>query len=100
VRCAYSEKLIFSNIERNSRACSNWLKTSAPHDGHAVIVGGGPSVGDKMDVIKKRLCLGQTVFALNGAGPFLNSHGIIPDYQVFMDCLPTLTERIGKAKNY
>jgi len=100
VRCAYSDALIYSNIRANSRACSNWLKTSDAHDGHAVIVGGGPSVADKMPLIKRRLALGQTCFALNGAGRFLNEHGIVPDYQVFLDCLPDLHTRIGEAKNY
>ena len=100
LRCAYSDTLIFSNVEKNARACSNWLSTSLRHDGHAVIVGGGPSLMDKLPLIKRRIDQGQTVFALNGAGQFLNKHGIIPDYQVFLDCLPTLTERIGEARNY
>jgi hypothetical protein len=100
VTCAYSDKLIFSNIEKNSKACPNWLKTSEAHGGHAVIVGGGPSIADKLPLIKRRIEDGQTVFALNGAGQFLNKHGIVPDYQVFLDCLPTLTERIGEAKAY
>jgi hypothetical protein len=100
VTCAYPDSLIWANVEKNSRSCSNWLKTVPAHDGHAVIVGGGPSLTDKMQLIKNRVSLGQTVFALNGAGPFLNKHDIIPDYQVFLDCLPTMTERIGEAKNY
>ena len=100
VTCAYSDTLIFSNVEKNSRACSNWLETCQAHDGHAVIVGGGPSLVDKLPLIKNRHGLGQTIFALNGAGQFLNQHGIVPDYQVFLDCLPTMTERIGQAKNY
>lgn len=100
VRCAYSDTLIFSNVGKNSFACSNWLQRSDRHDGHAVIVGGGPSLTDKLPLIKRRVEHGQTVFALNGAGKFLNDHGIIPDYQVFLDCLPTLTDRICEARNY
>ena len=65
-----------------------------------MIIGGGPSLADKMPLIKRRVDAGQIIFALNGAGPFLNKHGIVPDYQVFLDCLPTLTERIGEAKSY
>jgi len=100
VTCAYSDTLIFSNVEKNARACTNWLKTSPEHEGHAVIVGGGPSLPDKLQLIKNRHSLGQTIFALNGAGQWLNKQGIIPDYQVFLDCLPAMTERICEAKNY
>ncbi len=100
VVCAYSYETIFGNVERNSRECTNWLETSPAHGGHAVIIGGGPSLVDKLPLLYKRRNAGQTFFALNGAGPWLNGHGIVPDYQIFLDCLPALVDRIGQAGNY
>lgn len=56
--------------------------------GRALIVGGGPSVIDYIDDIRKKKSLGFTVFALNGAGKFLNIHGIVPNYLVIYDARP------------
>ncbi len=100
VTCATPDRELYANVRANSRACSKWLTISPAHGGHAVIVGGGPSVADKLPLIRKRIALGQKVFALNGACRFLNDHGIVPDYQVFLDANPELTDRIGEAKEY
>ena len=98
--CSMSNEKIFANIRENVSLCSDWLGEVPAHEGHAVIVGGGPSVADNLDKIKWRISLGQTVFALNGACRFLNRHGITPDYQVFLDGNPDLKDRIGDAKEY
>lgn len=56
--------------------------------GRALIVGGGPSVADHIEDIRAKHRLGFTLFALNGAGAFLNKSGIIPDYIVIYDARP------------
>lgn len=100
VCCAYSDEELFANISANARSCPNWISRQEAHEGHAVIVGGGPSLQDKLPLVRKRRALGQTIFALNGACRFLNENGIIPDYQVFLDSHPEMTNRIGNAGQY
>lgn len=63
-----------------------------PHDGVALIVGGGPSLKDHTGDVWNRQRQGGTVFALNGAGKFLASEfpdqpdqNVIADYIVLLD---------------
>jgi hypothetical protein len=65
-----------------------WLNLSGPHDGHAVMVGGGASVELQLYEIAERKAYSQTVFALNGAAKFLAHHGIVADYHVICDARP------------
>lgn len=55
------------------------------HDGHAILIGGGPSLADTLPEIRWRIARGQTVFALNGAAKYLHEHGIYSDYGVLLD---------------
>ena len=98
--CNTNDEEIFANVAQNSRFCSKWLKQSEAHDGHAVIVGSGPSLRDNLYPVKKRHDLGQTVFALNGACRFLNDEGILPDYQVILDARPENVSLLAGAKEY
>lgn len=100
VSCATPEVELYANVHATSRLCRNWLLQSPAHDGHAVLVGGGPSLVDKLPLLKTRHALGQTIFALNGACRFLNDEGIVPDYQVFLDANTDMVSRVGKAKHY
>jgi hypothetical protein len=61
------------------------VQPSVPHDGYAVLVGGGPSLAANIEEIRHRAGLGQTIFALNGAAHFLASHGITTDHLVVLD---------------
>ena len=54
----------------------------------AAIVGGGPSVKNHFEDIRKDQKDGFKVFALNGAAHLLHSQGITPDYQVCYDPRP------------
>jgi uncharacterized Rossmann fold enzyme len=65
-----------------------WLDTKAEHEGHVCIVGGGPSLADTIDELKWRKSIGQRVWALNGAGKFLLTHGIVPDAILIVDARP------------
>lgn len=100
VRCAYPEALLYANVHANARTCSRWLKQSEANESTAVIIGGGPSVADYLDTIRKRQALGQTLFALNGVCRFLNDHGIVPEYQVFLDANKEMGDRVGEARHY
>ena len=95
--CNTDDDVLFANIKANSRA-KKWVKEIPAHDGHAIIVGGGPSLADFIPSIQQRIKLGQKVFALNGAAKFLNKCGIVPDYQVILDARPENVALIGKAK--
>jgi len=85
ILCNTDDSRLFSNIATNSASSKKWIKEVPEHDGHAVIVGGGPSLVEFLPTIKHRYSLGQKIFALNGAARFLNAHGIVPDYQVILD---------------
>lgn len=100
VGCAYPLDLLYANVRKNCATHSRWTVQSEAHDGHAVLIGGGPSLVDKLDLIKWRAGLGQTLFALNGACRFLNKNGIVPEYQVFLDANEDMGERVGEAKQY
>ena len=85
ITCNTDDEVLFRNIEINSRRDLEWITEVPAHDGHAVIVGGGPSVKNHIETIRWRQSLGQKVFALNGAASYLTAEGIIPDFQVFLD---------------
>lgn len=100
VGCAYPLSALFENVKANSLACKSWMAQLPAHEGHAVLVGGGPSLPDFLESIKWRHGLGQKIFALNGACRLLNDNGIIPDYQVFLDANKEMGDRIGEAHEY
>ena len=79
---------LLRNIADNMRLPLPWLGNMEPHEGHAVLVGGGPSLEDTLPEIRWRASLGQTIFALNNAANYLVEHGITPDYQIVIDARP------------
>jgi hypothetical protein len=79
---------IFENVAINSKRAVPWVKEVPVHEGHAVLVGGGPSAADTLDDIRRRVAQGQDVFALNGVAAWLNQYGIMPKYQVLLDSRP------------
>lgn len=87
--CNSTHEQIFENVRINSaRDDVPWLNPVDVHDGHAVMVGGGPSLVGDVEGIRARKANGQTIFALNGAAAFLKSHGIEVDYQLVLDARP------------
>lgn len=90
--CNTDDETLFEQVAINSRQNSKWVKEVPAHDGHAVLIGGGPSLTENLHQVFKRYDLGQTIFALNGSARFLNAHGIAPHYQVILDARP---ENIG-----
>lgn len=100
VACNTEDDVLLANVHQNSRLPLRWVKSLPAHDGHAIIVGGGPSVADYLPSIQQRVALGQTVFALNGAARFLSQSGIFPDYQVILDARPENIALLGPAKEH
>ena len=100
ILCNTDDATLFANIEANSGRDLPWVAELPAHDGHAVLVGGGPSLAEHLPSIRKRHELGQVIFALNGAAQFLMGHGIRPDYQVILDARPSNVSLIGKANAY
>lgn len=97
VDCNTSEERVLANVLKNSRHIRRWVKTLPPHDGIAVLCGGGPSLGDSLLEIPK---LRGKVFACNGAAKYLHDRGIKADYQVIMDAKPETASLVGPAKDH
>lgn len=100
VFCVAPDEELFSHIRENCAFTQRWAKNVSAHEGAAVIVGGGPSLRSRIDGIRKRQALGQTIFALNGAARFLNESGVVPDYQVMLDPQAFVKDLIAPAKTY
>jgi hypothetical protein len=71
------------NILANVKRGLPYLKVK-----RAAIVGGGPSVVNHFEDIRRDQLDGFKVFALNGAAHLLHKNGITPDYQVCYDPRP------------
>jgi len=80
-----SDEDLERNIRHNALRDLPWIKLEEPHDGIAVLVGGGPSAGDFVGEIDARKQQGATVFAINGASKWLGERGVKVDYQVISD---------------
>ena len=100
ITCNTDDEAIFANVRENAHNVRRWLCQTEAHDGHAVIVGGGPSLAEHLPSIQKRLEHGQTIFALNGTAGFLNENGIIPNYQVLLDARPEMAGMLAAAHKY
>jgi hypothetical protein len=86
--CNTPDDVIRGNVRINALRDLLWIEMKAPHDGHAVICGSGPSLADTLPDIKRRQADGQTIFALNGAADFLKDNGVTVDYQILIDARP------------
>lgn len=100
VECNTSDEVIRKNIAENSKRGLPLVKMEAEHDGHAVIVGSGPSLADSLEVIRWRKSIGQKVFALNGSAKFLRENDIEVDYTVMVDAREENLRFVGWADQY
>jgi len=85
VICNTPDETLERNIRVNSAKKLTWLKSEPAHEGEALIVGGGPSLKDKIEDIREYQLYGGTVFAMNAASQYLREHGIVVDYQCIID---------------
>ena len=86
-----SDDEIRRNIRDNSALPLEWLDSVAPHDGVAVMVGGGASIEDEIEAIRS---INGTVFAMNGASLWCQRNGIEVDYQCILDAKEETIELI------
>lgn len=98
--CNTDDEARKANIRTNAARDMPWFRSSAAHDGVAILCGSGPSIRDDLDAIKDWIDRGATVFALNGAARWLNSHDIAPHYQVMIDARRENGDLIGAANHY
>jgi len=94
-----TEKLI-KNITYSTSLNRRTLEIQDPHDGHAVIVGGGPSLNSCIEDLKMRKQHGQQIFALNNSWQWLEKQGISPDYHVMLDARPENAEFVLPVRQY
>lgn len=100
VTCNTEDDVLFQNVAQNSALPIEWVTQQLEHNGHAVIVGGGPSLLDTIESIRWRQSIGQTIFALNGAAKTLIEHGITVDYTVIIDARKFNAKFIGYSTKY
>lgn len=89
IRVNVEDDAFYSNIKSAIARDLPWLMMKEPHDGHAVIVGGGPSLQNTFNEIRWRKELGQHVFSLNNTGRWLREKRIEPDAQILLDARPS-----------
>lgn len=83
--CNTRDEKLIHNINSCIKRDLPWVQPLAPHNRHAVIVGGGPSVANLLPEIEWRQDQGQDVFALNGVISYLFNNNIYPDNHVMID---------------
>lgn len=88
VKCNTEDDAIYRNVRINGALDLPILQRVTPHDGHAVIVAGGPSAADFIEELRWRQSEGQHIFAMNGTASWLLKKGIVPDFHVIMDARP------------
>lgn len=76
---------IKANIEYSSSLPLKWFEPLPKHEGHAVLVAGGPSTKDYLFEVRRRYAEGQTIFAMNGSYDFLVKNFIYPHYHIIVD---------------
>ncbi len=98
--CNTAIETLLSNVRKACHRDLPWFSPHNEHDGHVAIIGGGPSLVDKIDEIKWRQSIGQTVWVLNNAHKALDGTGIRYDAQVLLDARPETAGFIGDAAGY
>jgi 6-hydroxymethylpterin diphosphokinase MptE-like len=88
IRVNITDAAFRSNIEHACQLPVPWLQALPQRDGHAVLVGGGPSLSDNVDELRRRYTAGQTFFAMNGSAIWLAERGMRPHYHVLLDARP------------
>lgn len=100
ITCNTDDSAIFANVRENAAMPLRWLKEVPAHDGHAILVGGGPSLAEHLPAIQRRHQMGQAIFALNGTARYFNTNGVIPDYQVILDARPQNVGLVANARQH
>lgn len=97
VLCNTPDEEIEANVRANTALDLPWLGGQDAHDGVAVMVGGGASVVDHIEDIRRLASQGATIFAMNAASQYLGQHGIATDWQVTCDAKAETANLINPA---
>lgn len=100
--CNTARDEIMGNVRSAIARDVKWFDfDSTSHDGHVAIIGGGPSLLDKIEEIRWRQRNGQQIWVLNGSAAVMKDHGIWIDAHVILDARPENAGFInGKAAEY
>lgn len=93
-----SVEVAINNIKANCQLSLPWLEILPENNGDAVIVGGAPSLKEKLDEIKIRKQNGHFIIATNGTFDYLWDNGIIPDAHIIIDARPDNVRFISKPR--
>jgi len=91
VNCAVlnsEEEKIRANVRYNVGQCWMMGGPQEENDSELMILGGGPSLDQYLDEIKKNIADGVKVITLNGAYNWAINHGIDPGAQIIVDARP------------
>jgi hypothetical protein len=86
--CNVADEVLYANIRKTIERGTPLVQACEPHEHVAILVGGGPSAEDDLEVIRDNARAGNQIFALNGAGLWLQRHGIQPDAVIILDARP------------
>lgn len=92
-----SQDVFMANVRNSLTLSLPWLQMQDEHEGHAVIIGGGPSLNDDLEEIKQRQLCGQVIFAVNNSYNHLAGRGIVPDAHVMIDARDKNKEFLPKT---
>lgn len=95
--CNTERESISKNIKHALTLPYQWLAPQEPHDGHMVVIGGGPSLKKDIEEIAERQRRGQLIFATNNTYNWLCDHGITPDCHVMLDAREDNKEFLPKS---
>lgn len=98
--CNTATEALLANVRKACKRDLPWFEVADEHDGHVAILGGGPSLVDKIEEIKWRQSIGQQVWVLNNAHAALKDAGIRYDAQVLLDARPDNAAFITEADRY
>lgn len=97
VVCNTEDKILIKNIQHSLRLGLPKLQLEKPHEGHAIIVGGGPSLKENLGLIKKYQEHGAVIFSTNNTYRYLLENGIKADCHVMLDPRPDNAEFVFKG---
>lgn len=86
--CNVEDRILYANMKTAVERDYPVIQAVAPHDGVAVIVGGGPSLDDELESVRALADGGAKIFALNGAAHWLIQHDIVPHALIALDARP------------
>lgn len=98
--CNTAQEKLLENVRKACRRNVPWFEPADEHDKHVAILGGGPSLVDKIEEIQWRQSIGQDVWVLNNAHVALAGTGIKFDRQVLLDAQPAMAKMITDANGY